>query len=409
MMNIKNVWTLCLSVVFSMVLVVFIPWVLANEMEANAEGAPSVTHYVATDGVCGGMMPCYDAIQTAVNAATDGDEILIASGTYSENVQINTDLTIQGAGTLSTTVSGTMSDTVFVIVADTAVTITNITLADGMGECRGGGLQNHGTVILDHTILRDNVTSCGGAGINNGGTITINNSLIVSNTSSLGGGGLHNEATGVVEMNHSTIRSNIDLGLYNRGGTVILNSSTVNDNAYGFSVNLNSNGLYNDGGSMMLNNSTLSNNNLAIENGVVSATNSTLNDSILYSNGSASLQNSIVVACQKVDGGTGNINSLGYNVGQDASCGLTANGDRQNADLMLAPLADNGGETETHKLLWGSPAIDGANAEACANAPINGVDQRGVARTYLNGCDIGAFELDIVLDENAFLPIAITP
>jgi hypothetical protein len=61
---------------------------------------------------------------------------------------------------------------------------------------------------------------------------------------------------------------------------------------------------------------------------------------------------------------------------------------------MLGPLADNGGPTETHALLAGSPAID-----AGLNAPCPGTDQRGVARPQDGDedgdavCDSGAYEL----------------
>ena len=62
-------------------------------------------------------------------------------------------------------------------------------------------------------------------------------------------------------------------------------------------------------------------------------------------------------------------------------------------DPKLGPLRDNGGETQTHALLPGSPAIDAASSTACP-----ATDQRGVERP-LDGdgdgnpvCDIGAFE-----------------
>ena len=56
---------------------------------------------------------------------------------------------------------------------------------------------------------------------------------------------------------------------------------------------------------------------------------------------------------------------------------------------MLGPLADNGGPTETHDLLPGSPAID-AGSPGC---PPPDTDQRGVARPQGVACDIGAVEV----------------
>jgi hypothetical protein len=52
-------------------------------------------------------------------------------------------------------------------------------------------------------------------------------------------------------------------------------------------------------------------------------------------------------------------------------------------------LADNGGPTETHALVPGSPAIDAIPA---ADPACMGTDQRGVPRPQGDGCDIGAVE-----------------
>jgi hypothetical protein len=59
-------------------------------------------------------------------------------------------------------------------------------------------------------------------------------------------------------------------------------------------------------------------------------------------------------------------------------------------DLGLDALADNGGSTETHALLTGSPAIDAGSPDC----PPPATDQRGVARPQGAACDIGAFELE---------------
>jgi len=66
---------------------------------------------------------------------------------------------------------------------------------------------------------------------------------------------------------------------------------------------------------------------------------------------------------------------------------------------LLGPLGDYGGNTQTIPLLPGSPAIDLGNITICntttGTAPVNGMDQRGVARPISpasGACDIGAFE-----------------
>jgi hypothetical protein len=98
----------------------------------------------------------------------------------------------------------------------------------------------------------------------------------------------------------------------------------------------------------------------------------------------------------------GTIQSLGYNLSSDNGGGfLGATGDQTNTNPLLGPLQLNGGQTPTHALLSGSPAIDaGTNFSGLPT------DQRGpgFARTWditgipnlADGTDIGAFELQSV-------------
>ena len=70
-------------------------------------------------------------------------------------------------------------------------------------------------------------------------------------------------------------------------------------------------------------------------------------------------------------------------------CGLATSGPEPSlagTDPQLAPLAANGGPTQTRGLYPGSPAID--VVDGCG---LGAVDQRGAARPS-DGCDIGAFE-----------------
>ena len=103
---------------------------------------------------------------------------------------------------------------------------------------------------------------------------------------------------------------------------------------------------------------------------------------------------------------SGGVVSLGFNLDSDNTCNLSPSTDLPGTDPLLGPLQDNGGPTETHALLPGSPAIDLSLAigEPCGG----GTDQRGVPRPQGLGCDIGAFEvgplppctLDLTLDHD---------
>ena len=97
----------------------------------------------------------------------------------------------------------------------------------------------------------------------------------------------------------------------------------------------------------------------------------------------------------------GAVTSNGHNllgIATEAT-GFTGTGDLTGANPMLAALADNGGPTQTMKLLPGSDAID---AGVAAGATF---DQRGLARTVddpgvpdeatSDGTDIGAFEGEV--------------
>jgi VCBS repeat-containing protein len=92
--------------------------------------------------------------------------------------------------------------------------------------------------------------------------------------------------------------------------------------------------------------------------------------------------------------------TLGNNLGDGTDCfdQNQARGDIVAATPLLGPLADNGGPTQTHALLQGSPAIDGVTFDPALDCgPSGGTDQRGVPRPQSRTaplCDIGAFELE---------------
>jgi VCBS repeat-containing protein len=90
--------------------------------------------------------------------------------------------------------------------------------------------------------------------------------------------------------------------------------------------------------------------------------------------------------------------SGGYNLfGDSTGCTFAISSDVSTSNPLLGPLADNGGETLTHRPLPFSPAIDLVPNAVCTLDE----DQRGVTRPVDNACDSGAVELAI-----NFAPVA---
>jgi predicted outer membrane repeat protein len=157
-------------------------------------------------------------------------------------------------------------------------------------------------------------------------------------------------------------------GIYGDGLT--LTNSTVSGNTADYSGG----GIYGDG--LTLTNSTVSGNDANQSGAGIYSGDATLTHTIVAGNGTTTPN------CNEA------LDSLGYNLTDDDSCGFTAPGDLVVADAMLGPLADNGGPTETHALLAGSPAIDAGSPDC----PPPSTDQRGVTRPQGAACDVGAFE-----------------
>lgn len=86
---------------------------------------------------------------------------------------------------------------------------------------------------------------------------------------------------------------------------------------------------------------------------------------------------------------------LENNLDSDGSCGFNIT-----QDPRVGPLRDNGGPTETHALLLGSPAIDAATG-SCPET-----DQRDGGRPLGVACDLGAYEARPIELPNVELPVA---
>ena len=362
------------------------------------------TRYVAPGGAdvgdcTNGSEPC-QTIDYARQQTDPGDTIQLAAGTFTENVNLFTDLTIVGAGKNKTFVDGGQTGRVFSILGG-PVRITDLTIQNGdaAGDLSGGGVTNNDHLTLDNVNIQHNHAPGSGGGVYNSGVMTVTHTTFYSNTANTSGAGLIN--FGTVTISESSVYEN-RLANFNGGG-----------------------GLFNNGGqTMRLVNVTVSNNVAAegggIANGgdlellnVTIAGNVSTNNfgSGLSNYGTADFQNTIVAnnsgAAQCEGGGT--FNSQGNNLENTNSCQFSQPSDLPSTSAKLRPLSFYGGPTPTQSLFPESPAIDAGDNGTCP-----ATDQRGVSRP-LDGddvatviCDIGAVEFNPDTDGyRIFLPMIV--
>jgi len=381
------------------------------------------------DGVCDPDCSLREAIDAA-NTNPGADDVPVPAGLYLltlGQLTITDDVSIAGADQATTIIDGNVNlpGRVFEIQSDTVVEISSVTIQNGGSPdyqydplLIGGGILNSGDLALtDTTVRRNRATDflfqgIGGGIFNDTGTLSLYNTTVSGNGVAGDGGGIFNRS-GTVNLTDSTVMSNgagSAGGIFN-GGILTLTNSTVSGNgAITDAFDGIGGGIWNRG-DMTLTNSTVSGNQAGYYDfpylatgtgggilnsgaGTARMINSTVTGNRAYeSGGGISNFNALsltgtIVADNVVDNCGGSVDSLGYNLADDTSCGFTQLTDLVVADAMLGPLQDNGGPTETHDLLPGSPAIDAGSMDC----PPPDTDQRGVARPQGTDCDIGAVE-----------------
>ncbi len=335
------------------------------------------------------------------------------------------------SGKPAVTIDANSTGRIFSIFTTSPVTISNLTMTKGL------------------------VTGLDGGGINaiGGGSLTIENCVINGNTAGTAntdaGGGIAIGPGGSLVLRNSTVSGNKGgrgAGIYFfDGGSLTVENSTINNNNQGNSAN-GGGGVYFYGlvgaGGFTISNSTISNNTASSRGGALSIVggdgtfnirNSTISGNsastagggIATSAGSTAaildIQSSIIsgnVHASSPDIFHGFAMNVNYSLIGAGNAGHTITGANNLTgtlgsplDAKLAPLASNGGPTQTRLPLSGSPVRNtGSNP-----LPALSTDQRGLARVLDGKIDIGSVESSDPAPGGSLIPVpnigapAVTP
>lgn len=312
-----------------------------------------------------------DAAANGCPAGNGADTITLSGDIALEAAlpHITSDITVEGAGFA---ISGNGKHRIFYINGGTAA-VNELTMTKGLADkidiegetyVAGGAVVNkRGRLTLARSVFHDNSADLGG-GVYNEGLLTITDSVFRGNSAGYGGAILSSggEISIIGSVFHDNSADARGGGVYNdRFGTLVIINSVFRGNAAEYGG-----GLYADGAAA-LTHVTLADNAAEHGGGIYAADTAEVR-----------LINSII-------GGDcfGGLNESIGNFIADGSCSAEYSGDPMLGEFVQS----EDGLSAYYPLLEGSPAIDAADDDYCAET-----DQIGAARPQGDGCDIGAVE-----------------
>jgi parallel beta-helix repeat protein len=391
-------------------------------------------------------------IQGAINIANNGDMVLVAPGTYSENINFNGKaITMTSSGGASVTIidGGAHGPVVTFDTGETSTAVLNgFTVQNGSATIGpnydGGGIFiNSASPTITNNIIQNNVACADGAGIavEGGAAPRIQGNTIKNNAESgcYGGwgGGIYVGGTNPAQIIGNVIENNKvagdggGIGIFSTGAPTISNNIISGNTATGtfpacqgggiFSVN-NSNPLilqnliYNNtagqGGGVCFNVVAGARGPVLVNNTIIGGSGSTLGSAVygaefdnqvqLFNNIMTGPSGQNVVYCDTEPASF--INNDAYSPSGTAFGGMCGDQIGQNGNFSADPLFVNAAANDYH-LQSTSPAID-AGANTAPNLPQT--DFAGNPRIVdgNNDCvstvDLGIYEFAPTVNANAF-------
>jgi hypothetical protein len=322
-------------------------------------------------------------LREAIATTGDGDLIRFASPLFDNSQTMTLDgtfldltksVTIEGPGADLLSISGNFTSRVLRALGNFSVTLKGVTIRDGFAENGAGILSSARLALQGVAVTGNRATDSASNGFGGGVSLTGSGNFVgctfSDNSADDTGGAIFFGQSGqqsiqLLRLGNTTISGNRAF----RGGAVgvfsVVHNSTMQVNLVDGtlvenSVPRNVAAYDNPVGGFFAYADTL--------NGAYAVVN--VRNTIIANNDGANLQTG-------VGGGPITVNSLGYNLTNDAtSAYLTEATDLLGVDPRLGPLNNNGGRVETRALLGGSPALDAGQISGYSK------DARGVSRSF---------------------------
>ena len=344
------------------------------------------------DGVCDSDCSLREAI-AAATAATGSDDLIRFSSLFDtpqtitlggSALSIGESMTIQGPGADLLTVSGNGVSQVFT-TGSGLITLSGLTVRDGYYPSDGGGIYANGTQL----VLRNIAVAGNRSGGYAAGALLLN---------------ARSQFTGCTFSDNESDRGSAILLYSDLSAALKLINTTVSGNrsnaraaVWAFSVGVAQ-------ADLEIINSTVANNSgdggggilATTQGGIDAIVNVSLRNTILANNSAPN------IATENFGGGLMTITSLGFNLAdEDADGYFSQASDKVGVDPRLGPLTNNGGQTESHALMGGSPALDAGERSGYQKDQRNlprAFDAPGVATAAGgDGSDIGALEMQVLM------------
>lgn len=188
----------------------------------------------------------FENIQAAINAASDGDEIIVSDGQYFENITfLGKEITVRSIdppNSLNTTIidGGGTSNTVVVFTTEGSKSVLDgFTITGGNTPLSGGGiLIGSGSPTIKNCLIKNNQSLGKGGGIQcSAGSPLFIDCLIENNHSQESGGGV-NLNSGAPSFINCTIKSNTPNGIEIYASAAQFNGVTIENETIGLEIEL---------------------------------------------------------------------------------------------------------------------------------------------------------------------------